>query len=348
MAEDRQVPDVAVLLGGRIGQAAADVAGQGGQQRPGWPPGPDRGRRAVRDRCRLPPPQRVADPAQHHVGDLRSAAGALPDPEQHLHGHQRGKPAQADLPALGHRRLGQLPVPLAGLRGGGDGDAPPQVMSATVPAPAFGPPGTRRHTAWAQRRQRPDRRVGQEPLDRHPRSAAEPPRMRRAQPGPLPLPTVRRHPLAPRDRAPGRARRRRRHPRQNGDLLCAHPGPPQPGKAALAQPAGLRALRGGRAAIGPAQRAAQQRMAGGQGQHPAGRIPARLGQERRVQHPGQPGGRPVQHHPGQHMPELPRRRPARRSGGQARCRAHRGTPYCSRGLGTPSTAARSRPGSGCT
>ena len=38
VAEDGQVPDVAVLLGGGIGQAAADVAGQGGQQRPGRRP----------------------------------------------------------------------------------------------------------------------------------------------------------------------------------------------------------------------------------------------------------------------------------------------------------------------
>jgi hypothetical protein len=54
------------------------------------------------------------DPAQVHVGDLRPAAGALLNPEQHLHDHQRGKPAQADLPAFGHR---SEPVPPPGHTG---------------------------------------------------------------------------------------------------------------------------------------------------------------------------------------------------------------------------------------
>jgi hypothetical protein len=53
----------------------------------------------------------MAGHPQIRVGDLRSAAGALPDPEQHLHDHQRRQPAQAHLPILGDRGLGPLPLP---------------------------------------------------------------------------------------------------------------------------------------------------------------------------------------------------------------------------------------------
>ena len=82
------------------------------------------------------------------------------------------------------------------------------------------------------------------------------------------------------------------------------PGPPQPGKAAPAQPAGLGAVHGGRAAVSPAQRAAQQRVPGRQGQHTAHRIPPRSGQKCQVQHPGQASRRPVKRDPGQHAGEL--------------------------------------------
>ena len=77
VTEHGQVPDVLVLLGGRVSQRQAGVAGQCPQQRAGRFPGRDRGRSAVRDGRRLLPPQRVADPAQVHIGGLGAATGAL-------------------------------------------------------------------------------------------------------------------------------------------------------------------------------------------------------------------------------------------------------------------------------
>jgi hypothetical protein len=111
MAEHRQVPGVFGLLGAGIGQAPGDSAGQRPQQRPGGLAGNPLGR-ALRDRGDLVPAERVADRPQVHVGELGSAADALPSAEQHFDDHQRRKPAQADLPAFGDRRLGQLPAPL--------------------------------------------------------------------------------------------------------------------------------------------------------------------------------------------------------------------------------------------
>ena len=96
-------------------------------------------------------------------------------------------------------------------------------------------------------------------------------------------------------------------------------------------------------------------MFGGQRQHPAHRVPAGLGEERRIQPVGQLRGRAGHGLPGQHVAELDRvngrcRRPPGRSQGRCGRAGHRVTPataVCSRGLGTRSTAARNRPGSGC-
>ena len=102
---------------------------------------------------------------------------------------------------------------------------------------------------------------------------------------------------------------------------------------------------GGGAALDPAQRAAQQRMLRGQRQHPNRRVPPGLGEKRRIQQAGQLSGRAREHRRVQHQRELPPAlgaRPRRQQRG-----AHRVAPACSRGLGTISTAARSRAGSGC-
>ena len=109
-----------------------------------------------------------------------------------------------------------------------------------------------------------------------------------------------------------------------------------------AEPRGLR--RGASAC--PAYRAAQQPVPRGQGQHPARRIPARLGKEGRVQQGGQPPRRAVQLHPGQHVAVTGRAPSGWPRSHDRRC-GHDVTPACSRGLGTASTAARSRAGSGC-
>ncbi len=346
MTEDRQVPDVLSLLAARIG-----VAGQGGQQRPGRPPGPDRGRGAVRDRCRLPPPQRVADPAQVHVGDLRPAAGALPDPEQHLHHDQRRQPAQAHLAPFGDRVIGQLPSGLvpAGL-GPGDGP-PPLIVGIAQTACAVGGTGAGRHRARLERGERPDPGISQELFHRrraHP--AAELAGMRLAH-------NRLRHRgngQASRHRARGRARRQPGQELRLDDLAGTEPLPCQPGAAAETH-AG-QGLGGRGASIDPAHRPAQQPVPGRQRQHPAARVPSRFSQERRIDLICQPGGPPVEHDPGQDDSKLPAGAgimapaacPGRlRSGELERGTGHDVTPACSRGLGTASTAARNRAGSGC-
>ena len=86
--------------------------------------------------------------------------------------------------------------------------------------------------------------------------------------------------------------------------------------------------------------------AGGDNTRLTGSQPASV-RKRRIQPAGQLRGRPGQCHPGQHVlePDRFRRRIDSRRRGRA---GHRVTPAaCSRGLGTRSTAARNRPGSGC-
>jgi hypothetical protein len=169
--------------------------------------------------------------------------------------------------------------------------------------------------------------------------------MRLAQPGPLPLASTRGHAQAARNRAAGRAIRQWRQFRRGDHLLNAHPRPGQSGVAVPAQPAGLRAVGGGRAAVYPTQRPAQEPVLGRQGQHPADRIPSGLGEKRRVQHPGQLGRRVLERRCGQDRREL-----APACGHQqfprGRRTGHRVAPARSRGLGTISTAARNRVDSG--
>ena len=347
MAEDRKVPGVPGPLAAGIGECPADLTGHRGQQVPGRLAGNVLSGTCP-DRACLLAAQCVADRPQVHVGDLRPVTDALPDPEQHLGHHQRRQPPQAHLAARGDRRLGQLPVPLLCPGTGRDRLPPPHVVSGAVAVLAFGVPGAGRDVARSQGGQRPHPRVGQEPFHRHPGDPAEPARVRLAQASPLPLPPARRHPQAPGDRASGRPVPQRRQLRRRGDLPGAQTRPGEPGEAPPAQPAGPGAMRGGIAAARPAYHPAQQRMPGGQGQHPAAGIPPRPGQERLIQHRGQAGGRSLEQDPVQHAGELAARTRGRGCRQRGRSAGHRVTPACSRGLGTASTAARSRPGSGCT
>ena len=102
VTEHRQVPGVLGLLAARVGQRPADMARHRAQLRPDRLAG-DSADVKLADRGDLLTGQRIAGPAQVAVCDLRPAAGALPDPEQHLHDHQRRQPVQADLPVLGIR-----------------------------------------------------------------------------------------------------------------------------------------------------------------------------------------------------------------------------------------------------
>ena len=100
-------------------------------------------------------------------------------------------------------------------------------------------------------------------------------------------------------------------------------------------------------------------MPGRHRQHPAGRVPSGSGQERRIDLLRQPGGLPIEDDPGQDAAELAagtgtgitalltagpgnlwHRQPEHGTG-------HDVNPASSRGLGTASTAARSRAESGC-
>ena len=87
-------------------------------------------------------------------------------------------------------------------------------------------------------------------------------------------------------------------------------------------------------------------MRGRQRQHPGLRVPAGLGQEARVQGSGQPRGLAGQDDAAEHAAECPAgdRAQDQRERGAARRGGHGITV---RGLGTRSTASRSRAGSGC-
>ena len=78
-------------------------------------------------------------------------------------------------------------------------------------------------------------------------------------------------------------------------------------------------------------------------------LPSAFGHEPRVDKPGQPC-RPLVDDPlvAEHVRHHLASRPAQLASPCHHRAAHRPTPACSRGLGTASTAARSRAGSGCT
>lgn len=128
--------------------------------------------------------------------------------------------------------------------------------------------------------------------------------------------------------------------RKRGDLILTEPVFGEPTTARGADP--RRGLRGCRTARRAADRASQQRMLRRERQHLSRRIPAGLGEERRVDHRGDRRSVSIDPLADQHV------RPA---GGNRtrlhRAGAHRSIPASPRGLATRSTASRSRAGSGC-
>ena len=280
---------------------------------------------------------------------LRPAAGALLEPEQHLDHHQRRQPAQADLPALGDRRLGQLPVPLVRSRAGRDRRAATAVVGRAVAVLAVGAPGAGRHRARAQRR-----------------AAAAP----AGRPGTAP------------SSCPARRRNRRECAWHSRSLPRRPPATSAGTRAPRTRPGGpaaaaAPATRRSRPALSPARSAGRStastarrswRRARWRRSRRPGRPPGPAADARRAgTAPGSPGSQPASaRNAGSSIGGQPRRparqqrpRPARRgnslpvpAAGDAASAAAApvtGSPRaCSRGLGTASTAARSRAGSGCS
>ena len=129
--------------------------------------------------------------------------------------------------------------------------------------------------------------------------------------------------------------------RQCRDLRLTEPvlGEPFPARTTDSR----RRSRGRPAALGAADSAPQQRMFRCEHQDLPGRIPTGLGEEGRVHHGSDPTDVVVDPLAGEHM--LPGR--GTRYGCQRLRSAHRSIPDNARGLGTRSTASRTRAGSGC-
>jgi len=337
VTEHCQIPDVAGLLGSRISQRPPHVPGERAQQRPGRFAG-HLADLAVLDRGDLLAGQHAAGHPQADIAGLHAVLSPPPHPEQHLHHHQRRQAVQAHVPALGDRRLGQLPAAGVQTRACRRSGPPPRIVRPAPAAATVSQMSACRHRARRRRPQRPDQRISQEILHRQPACpAAELPGVLHAQRSP-----VRGRPHAPGHQARPMAGRIGRQMLRRSNLRGQHACCRQAGEAAAAHPAA--SMRSASAPADPAHLPAQQLVAGRRGQHPGDRIPPRPGQERRLQQHGQPAGRAVQDNPGQHIGELlpgdGRQRP------RPRCCAHGRSPAGTRGLGTASTAARSRPGSG--
>ena len=342
VAEDRQVPDVLALLDAGVGQRPADIAGEGAQHRPGTLARSQTGI-ALLDRDGLLAAEGVADRPQHHIGEPQPAPQAGLQAGQHLHDDQQRQRPQVHLPRFGHPRLGGLPPLLIHPGVAPLGHAPPLVVGIAVADGTVGRARARQHQARPKWRQGTYPPVGEELLQGNRRPPVAELRGMRFAHHCLPR---RRLALASRHCTVPGGRGRCRQPPGGGDAGGAHPQPLQPGEAPVAH-AGTVVVDGSGASFGPAHLAAQQPMLRGQEQDPRRRIPPGLFQQCAVEHPGQAGGCAVQDDPVQHMREL-----AGCPGGRGRlgqCRGgHRLPPSCSRGLGTASTAARSREEPGCT
>jgi hypothetical protein len=107
-------------------------------------------------------------------------------------------------------------------------------------------------------------------------------------------------------------RYRRRTRRKPGDLLQSQPLLGEPTTAGRADPGTIKGR--GPAARRAAGRAAQQRMCSRRIEHPARRIPPRLGEERGIDHRGDGSDAPVSHRFGEHVPGADDRGPQRLPG----------------------------------
>jgi hypothetical protein len=341
VTEDRQIPAVLVLLDTRIGQHAAGVAGERGQHR-ACPLARGQARLAVVDRGDLVATKRVADRPQHNVGEPQALPNAGLQADQHFHHDQLGQDPQVDLPGLGDAGFPAPPPLLVGFGRVLLGHAPALIVGVAVADRAVGRAGARRYQTCRQRRLGPYSRIAQELLQRDRYvPAAELLGVRFAHD----RVAHRRPALAVRDRAALRGNRCGGQVLGGGDVLDAHAQPGQPGETPVADLRGV-VVNCSYASFHPAHLPAQQPVLRGQVQHPHRGIPSGLLQQSSIQHLGQVRGRTAEGDPAQHVRELAgflggRDRRGQRRGG------HRLAPVCSRGLGTASTAARSRDESGC-
>ena len=343
MAEDGQVPDVLACSLARIGQGPADVPHHRAQQRPGGLAGhaARQSHASIAVTCwRLSARHAPRRATSVIFAPLRVRCQM---PNSTCTTTSGGSPRKLTWPPSATSRVGQLPSGQVTLRVGLVIGPPPLIVGVAQAAGAVGGAGARRHSA--RLRAAGAAGPGDRPGTVHMVGARTRWRNCRACGSHKIALRHRGNGQASRHRARGSARRQRRQTGHLGDLAGAQPLPGQPGAAAKTH---ARDRLGGRGApVDPAHRPAQQPVPGGQRQHPAGRVPACLGQERRIEHPA-PAGRPAHRawpRPGRGRA---RARPAHRSGIAARhATGHGVTPACSRGLGTASTAARSRAGSGC-
>ena len=339
MPEHRQVPFVLGDFGFRGRQGAAGVTDQAVGQ-PGELQAAAVADDIVGDRAHLLGQQVVAERAQQGlVGLDRVDPAALLQAHQQFGDHQRRQATQTNLPAATDRRLGCPPMGFIQMRVACAGGAQPLLVRPAVePVGMTALAGAGGDRARRARRKRAGLPVSKELVDIGNRQGAQLFCVGATQPG------TRRFPLAsttvhdtgirsaPRSFATPRGKR--------GDLVVTEPVFGEPTAARGADP--RRCRRGCRTARRAADRASQQRMLRRERQHRTRRVPAGLGEERGIDHQGDRRSVPIDPCVGEHV------RPA----GDDRARrhrlgAHRSVPASSRGLGTRSTASRSRAGSGC-
>ena len=283
--EQGHVPGVLGDLGAGVGHAAACMRHQRVHDAGVSLPAPGRDGQ-ISEGGYLLAARVVADRPEDGVVGLDALPGALLQPEQDLHGDRGAEPGEADLPGARDRRLGQPPGQL--IRGAARPakTAQPLQVGITVDGAAarkltragrhragavagqchdIGPAGEG-SGADAQTLLLPQMFGAQRLRGFHPRAGAS------------------RHDARPVAGSEPAASARRR---QRSGIIQAQPGPGQPPTAIQADACLLKA--GCLAARRPADRASQQRMIRRQGQHPGLLVPARLGQERRLDPPGQRG-----------------------------------------------------------
>jgi len=265
-------------------------------------------------------------------------------PEQDFHGDRRVQPGEADLSGPGHGRFGQPPHGLVRLLAAAAQDPQPLQVRITVGSAVAGKLARAGDDcAHAVARQRRDIGPADEGghVDTETLLRAEVLRTQRLTGG---------HPRAGASAdcagavvraAPACSARRC----QQTDIVQAQPGRGETAAAVQADPGPFETC--GPAARCPADRPAKQRMLCRECQDPGLRVPAGLGQEHRLDPVCEHSRRRTRRHPAENTARIGRLRYPRHDQPGRPGRAHGFAPARSRGEGTASTAARSRPGSGC-
>jgi hypothetical protein len=286
--------------------------------------------------------QCVADCPQDDIGEPQAVPQTCLQADQHFHDHQLRQCSQVDLSWFGHSRFPCPPRPFVESWVVLLGHAPPLIVGGAVTdRPVCGAGAGRNRACW-QRWTGPNPGMTHELLDGH-RNAPVPEvlSVRFAQH----CTPDRRHAPALRDRALRRGHGRGGQALTGGDVLHGHAHAGQPGEASVAD-VRVVVMGGCGAPLDSADFPADEPVFSGQKQDPARRIPSDFLQQRTVQRPRQRRSGTVERDTGEHMRELQPLPGIAGDTGQA-CGGHRLTAPTSRGLGTASTAARSREESGC-